>query len=100
MSTYNQAREVLLHTDDQASLRPQLAGDWTGEYPLPAVAEMITTLPILGDIVTAAGALLTDANGLIQGRYLEETATRLTPVVGSPECAADVLAALGWQGSG
>ena len=192
MSSYDQAREILLLTDDQASLRPQPADDWRGEYPLPAavaaycaelgpadlsiagygngyflpslanlwahqtgyrthgrtgarlpewdedwlvvgdeggdpfifsrgqgavlrarhgegswqpellfrnLAKMATTLAVLGEIVVTAGESLTDEECLIQARYLEEAATRLTLVVGSPERAVAVLATLGWQGS-
>ena len=192
MSAYDQAREILLRTDDQASLRPQQADDWMGEYPLPAavgtyyaelgpddlsiagygngyflpslanlwahqtgyrthgytgariadwnddwlvvgdeggdpfifsrgqgvvlrarhgegswqpellfrnLAEMVITLAVLGEIVVTAGESLTDEECLIQARYLEEAATRLTLVAGSSERAVAVLAALGWQGS-
>lgn len=193
MSAYNQAREILRRTDPEAALRPQPAGDWQGEYPLPAavaayyaelgpddlsipgygngyflpnlanlwahqtgyrthghtgarlpdwdedwlvvgdeggdpfifsrgrgvvlrawhgegswqpeelfrdLAEMASALAILGEIVTTAGASLTDEDCLIQARYLEEARRRLTPVSGSLERAAVILTALGWQETG
>ena len=60
----------------------------------------MTTLAILGEIVTTAGGSLTDEDCLIRGRYLEEVATRLTVVAGSPGAAMAILAALGWQEPG
>ena len=72
---------------------------WQPERLFRDLAEMVTTLAILGDIVTEAGESLTDEDCLIQPRYLEEAATRLTLVAGSSERAVAVLAALGWQGS-
>ena len=36
MSAYHPARETLQRIDSQASLRPQPASEWTGEYPLSA----------------------------------------------------------------
>ena len=192
MSVYDQAREILRRTDSGASLHPQEASHWQGDYPLPVaiaayyvelgpddlsiagygngyflpslanlwahqtgyrthghtgerllewdedwlvvgdeggdpfifsrergvvlrafhgegswqpkelfrdLAEMVTTLAILGEIVTTAGASLTDEDCLIRGRYLAEAATRLTPVVRSSERATAVLAVLDWQGA-
>ncbi len=75
-------------------------GSWQPELLFRDLAETVTTLAVLGETVTMAGGSLTDEDGLIRGRYLEEAATRLTPVVGSPERATAVLAALGWQESG
>ena len=75
-------------------------GCWQPKLLFRDLAEVVTTLSILGKIVTAAGESLTDEDGLIRARFLEDATTRLTFVVGSPERAVAVLASLGWQGSG
>ena len=75
-------------------------GKWEPQELFRGLPETVTTLAILGEIVTTAGASLTDEDCLIQTRYLEEAQSRLTPVAGSPERATAILAALGWQASG
>ncbi len=72
-------------------------GHWQPQELFHDLAEMVTTLAILGEIVTLAGKSLTDKDCLLQARYLEEARARLTPVAGSAERAADILAALEWQ---
>ena len=75
-------------------------GRWQPQELFHDLAEMATTLAILGEIVTTAGKSLTDTDGLIQARYPEEAQRRLTSVAGSPERATAILGALEWQASG
>ena len=72
-------------------------GSWQPEELFRDLAEMVTTLAILGETVTTAGASLMDADGLIQAQHLEAVQARLTPVTGFPERAAAILAELDWQ---
>ena len=63
-------------------------GSWQPEELFRDLAGMVTVLAVLGEIVTTAGASLTDEDGLIQARSLEAAQRRLTPVSGSPDRAA------------
>lgn len=75
-------------------------GGWRPEELFRNLAEMVTAFAILGEIVATAGESLTDEDCLIQARYLEEARQRLTPITSSPERAAAILAALGWEAFG
>ncbi len=72
-------------------------GKWQPQELFRNLAETVTTLAILGEIVATAGTSLTDEDSLIGTHHLEAAAARLTPVAGSAERATAILGALEWQ---
>lgn len=86
---FSRSRGVILHAYHGG-------GVWEPEQMFGDLAEMVTTFAIIGDIVSAAGAGLTDADAMIHDSYREEARARITEAVGSPERAYALVSSLGW----
>ena len=71
-------------------------GVWEPSKIFESLAEMATSLAILGEIVAAAGRELTDEDSIIRQRFRDDARARILAFAGASR-ADEIIARLGWS---